>query len=205
NQQRRIMKLNGYKAPLHERFALVQLNCSFSWGTVTDTTISGEVNTAKNSKGALRVRKTLMPEASGKRIRELNSVLYEFYKWHTLNTMSTPTIGQRVFPVPLYMTYTERFADAKAKSDEALEELVTHFGDDVRTAQDELQGAFKPEDYPNAEEIRRFYAMNARFLPMPAGNQILDVLGQDVAADVDLCVQNLAQTALADAKSKFKE
>ena len=55
------MQLDGIPGTkLHERVVAVQLSCSFSWGHVTDTEISDEINTAKHSRKALRVRKSLM-------------------------------------------------------------------------------------------------------------------------------------------------
>lgn len=193
-------------ATLHNHVVEVQLTCSFSWGTVTDTIISGEVNTAKNSKGALRVRKTLLPEASGVRVKALQTVLGDFYTWHTQNTMSTPTKGRRLLPVPFYMLYMEeKFANAKAAADEALEDLVAHFDADVQLARNELQGAFNADDYPSAEEIKRYYNMDVKFFELPTSDRLLRLLGEKAAADNDAYVRQMAQVATEDAKAKLRK
>jgi hypothetical protein len=198
---------NGTKAPvtLHDHVVEVQLTCSFSWGTVTDVAISDEVNTSKNSKRSLRVRKTLMPEASGNRVKKLNTALYEFYKWHTDNTLSTPTKGRRLLPVPFYMLYMEKFAEAKAAAEDALEDLIGNYDADVQLAANELQGAFKPDDYPPADEIKRYYNMDVKFFSLPTSDRLLRLLGEKVAADNDAYVQSMAKVATEDAKAKLKE
>jgi hypothetical protein len=198
--------MNGHiPSTLHNHVVEVQLTCSFAWGTVTDTIISDEVNTAKNSKGALKVRKTLLPKSSGVRVKALQTVLGDFYTWHTSQTLSTPTKGRRLLPVPFYMLYMEKFAESKDKADEALNDLVGNFDADVLLAQDELQGAFKAEDYPSSEEIRRYYNMGVNFFELPTNDRILRLLGEKAAADNDAYVQQMAAVATEDAKAKLRK
>ena len=201
------MKANGTKhAPtLHEKVVEVQLTCSFSWGNVTDNAISTEVNVDKHSGNALRVRKTLMPKDSGLRVKELCTILSEFYSWHIDNTLSTPTKGRRLLPAAFHFLYMEKLGDAKAKAEEALDEVVAHYDDDVRAAKALLGGAAKDEDYPPAEDIRGYYNCDVRFFPLPTGDRILNVLGAEVAADVDSYVDAMAQAAVEDAKGKLRE
>lgn len=191
--------------PIHERVVEIRLSCSFSWGTTTDTLISEEVNQQKQSKSALWVRKKLMPDASGARVKKLQGVLNEFYAWHCLNTMSTQTKGVRLLPSAFYMLYCERFGDAKQAAEAAFDDLLTHYDADVQLAKQALQAAFKPEDYPPATEIRRYMNMDVKFFPLPTGDRILNVLGQEVANDVDAYVVDMAKAATDDAKAKLKE
>lgn len=193
-----------YKPSLHERVVAVQLSCSFSWGQVLDQAISDEVNYTKHSRSALKVRKTLMPEASGVRVDKLRSVLNDFYTWHKDNTLSTPTKGQRLLPVAFHFIYMEKFGDAKQRADDAFDDLVAHYADDVDEACKLLKDAFKAEDYPVASEIKRYYNMSVQLLPVPQGNALLNVLGKEVANDVDQYVETMAQVAIDNAKAKLK-
>jgi len=190
---------------LHEKVVEVQLTCSFSWGNTTDNAISGEVNTAKHSGDALRVRKTLMPKDSGTRVKALQTALGDFYTWHKDNTMSTPTKGRRLLPVSSHFIYMEKFADARATAQSALNDLIDHYDDDVAAAKGLLQGAFKAEDYPPATEINRYFNCDVRFFPLPTGDRILGVLGKEVAADVDEYVKSMGKMAVDDAKSKLQK
>lgn len=198
---------NGKHAPatLHEKVVEVVLTCSFSWGTVTDTAISGEVNSDKKSGRALRVRKTLMPEGSGVRVKKLQTALSDFYVWHIQNTLSTPTKGRRLLPAAFHFLWMEKFGDARALAEDALEELIASYDDDVQAARVLLGDAFKPEDYPQSEAIRGYYNMDVNFFPLPTGDRILKLLGDEVAADVDAYVDSMAKVAVEDAKGKLKE
>jgi hypothetical protein len=198
---------NGTKAPatLHDHVVEVQLTCSFSWGTVTDVVISDEVNSNKQSGNALKVRKTLMPKASGARVKALQTILSEFYGWHTQNTLSTPTKGRRLLPVPFHFLYMEKFGDAKGKADDALADLIGNFDADVQLARNELQGAFKADDYPTADEIDKYYNMDVKFFELPTSDRLLRLLGEKVAADNDAYVESMAKVATEDAKAKLRD
>jgi hypothetical protein len=85
---------------VHEKAAIVVLNCAFSWGTVTDKEITDENIKDKGAvAGSLRTRKTLLPQASGAHVDTLRSVCTTFYnRVHLQRTFSTPIKGQRIMP-----------------------------------------------------------------------------------------------------------
>lgn len=194
------------KIQIQDKATLVVLNCAFSWGTVTDKQLTDETNTNKKSvKGSLRVKKTLLPKASGVYVNALQTTLGEFYRWHTSKTYATPTEGQRIMPTAFYMDYMQRFGEARATSEAALDALITGYDDSVELAKSLLVDSFKSTDYPPAEEIRQYYKFGVRFLPVPTGDAIMNALGAGVAADVDGYVQEMLKSAAQDAKKRLRE
>jgi hypothetical protein len=146
-----------------------------------------------------------MPEASGARVKKLQTALNEFYTWHVQNTLSTPTKGRRLLPAAFHFLYMEKFADARAAAEDALDDLVGNFAADMQAAQMLLGAAFKPDDYPQPEAIRDYYNMDVKFFPLPTGDRIMNLLGAEVAADVDAYVESMAKAAVADAKAKLRD
>lgn len=196
----------NYNGKIQDKASIVILNAAFSWGTVTDKQITDETNDKKGSvKGSLRVKKTLLPKASGVYVNALQSTIGEFYRWHTSKTYATPTEGQRILPTAFYFEYMQRFGEARATSEAALDALVAGYDASVELAKSLLDDAFKSTDYPPAEEIRQYYKMQVRFLPVPTGDAIMNALGAGVAADVDNYVGDMLKTAAAEAKKRLHE
>lgn len=191
---------------VQDHAAIVILNCAFSWGTITDKEITDETNSNKHTQTkALRVRKTLLPADSGKDVAAVNTLLSTFYAYHTSRTYATPIKGQRIIPVAFTMPYMEKFGETQAAAHTALATLKAGYPAAVKRAAELLQGAFKAEDYPDVDEIEQYFTFKYRFLPVPAGDHVMNALGAGVAASVDDYVGTILTTAAADAKDRLRE
>jgi hypothetical protein len=190
-----------------DKLVLVVLSCSFSWGTKTDKEMSeAAVDEAGATTGAVRVRKTLFPAASGKHIKAVQSTLSAFYgNVHMVHTFGIGLKGQRAMPSAFYMKYDEKFGETLALADAALDELEAGYPQAIKDAQVLLGTAFKADDYPPIDEIRNYFTFDRKFLPMPDGNSILNALGAAVAADVNEHVDEMLKIAAGDAKARLKK
>lgn len=191
---------------LHDKAVIVQLHNSFSWGTITDKVITEETNQVKGStKGSLHVRKKLLPDAAGKQVAELKTLISTFYQYHISRTASTGTDGDRILPTAFHMDYERTFNQSQAAQEVALDNLEAGYPAAVQQAQVLLDGAFNPADYPPAEEIKSYHKCKHRFLPIPSGNAIFNALGASVAANVDEYVGEIMTAAANDAKKRLRE
>lgn len=198
--------MNNFNVALHEKAAIVQLNCAFSWGTITDKAITDETNISKGATaGAMHVRKKLLPAAAGVHAELVRSTLAKFYQYHSKRTFSTPITGQRIMPTAFYMDYMEQFGEANASSRRAMDALVAGYDGAVLQARALLGASFNPLDYPDAQEIERYFTLHVRFLPVPEGDRIFKALGAGVAHDVNEYVGHVMTTAAADAKQRLRE
>lgn len=196
----------SYNPQLHDKAVIVQLHNSFSWGTITDKIITEETNQAKGSvKGAMHVRKKLLPAAAGKEVAELKTLIYTFYQYHISRTASTGTDGDRIIPTAFHFDYERTFNESAAAQLVALDNLEAGYPAAVQQAQVLLDGGFNPADYPPVEEIRSYYKCKHRFLPIPSGNAIFNALGASVAANVDSYVGEIMTAAASDAKKRLRE
>lgn len=190
-----------------DKLVLVVLSCSFSWGTKTDKEMSeAAVDDAGATTGAVRVRKTLFPAASGKHIKAVQSTLSAFYgNVHMAHTFGIGMKGQRAMPASFYMKYMEKFGETTAQADHALDDLEAGYPQAVRDAEKLLGSAFKSDDYPPANEIRQYFTFDVKFLPVPEGNNIMNALGAAVAADVNTHVEDMLALAAKDAKDRLRK
>lgn len=191
---------------IRDKAVLVRLNCSFSWGTCLDRKITQEATDANHAvQGSIRARKTLLPQDAGVYVKAVQSTLSSFYQYHKSKTYATPTEGDRLMPTLFYMDYMQKFGEALASGGTALAALKDNYPASIVKAKQLLGGAFKPEDYPEADEIDRYYSLAVRFLPVPTGDAVMNALGQGVAADVDAYVSEILTTAAADAKQRLRD
>jgi hypothetical protein len=190
-----------------DKLVLVVLSCSFSWGTKTDKQMS-EAATEETgaTTGAVRVRKTLFPAASGKHIKAVQSSLSAFYSnVHMQHTFGVGMKGQRAMPSAFYMKYMEKFGETQAHADAALDELEAGYPQAIKDAKALLGTAFKVDDYPPVDEIREYFTFDVKFLPMPAGDHIMNALGAAVASDVNEHVDKMLQAAADDAMDRLRK
>lgn len=191
---------------LQDKATLVILNCAFSWGNMLDKEITNEIAADKHSaRGAVRAHKTLLPGASGVHVKEVQAHLSAFYQYHASKTFATPIRGQRLMPATFWMEYMEKFGEAQASTDAAMDTLVAGYPAAVISAKALLIDAYNEADYPPAEEIRRYLKLDVHFLPVPSGDHILNALGTGVAADVDAFVTDVMQVAAEDAKKRLRD
>jgi hypothetical protein len=192
---------------VQDKAVLVVLNCSFSWGNTLDREITDETNSNKGSmQNSLRVRKTLLPGASGVHVDLVKKCLSAFYGgYHKIHTYSTPIVGQRVMPAVWHLDYMEKFGETGHASRAAMDVLKAAYPKAVQDARALLGDAWKAEDYPDVEEIEQYYKFDVNFLPVPSGDAIMNALGKSVAAEVDVYVGDMMKSAAKDAKQRLKD
>lgn len=190
---------------IHDAVVIAQLNCAFSWGTITDKKITEEVNADKGStRGSVRARKTLLPAAAGTAVALVQEACSKFYTYHTSRTLATGVKGQRLLPTAFYLDYMTEFGAAEAEVDSAMSALESAYPEAIKEAQVLLGAAFDPADYPPVQELREYLAFRVRFLPMPQGNAIMNALGAAAAADVDSYVQDAVKLATDEAADRLR-
>lgn len=188
---------------LNEKLMVAKLNCSYSFGNVTDKAITEETRSNKGTK-SLRVTKELFPKESGEKLRKLQFELVKFYQYHKKVTLSSATDGERLLPVAFYLDYNNEFNDARTKIDVAFQEFVNDYDAAILKAQPFLHSAFNAADYPDKGTLGKYLNFHVQLLPLPDAKTLLDVIGESVQADVDTYVQEAAQAAYNDTKNRVR-
>ncbi len=195
-------KTNGVN--IAEKLMAVRLNCSYSFGHTTDRRITAETNASKGTRGALLVRKDLLPGVSGVELKALQATLATFYQYHKKVTMSSVNDGERLLPVAFYLDYMQEYGVYKALVDDRFEAFRVAYPTSILLAAPLLAAAYNPADYPPQDELWRTLHFNVRTLPLPDAGVLLDKVGESVQADVDSFLQEAMQAAFADVNTRIK-
>lgn len=154
---------------------LVTLSMS-AWSPVrVDRELSNDVATARDATArAFTVRKDLFPGADAS-FKTVNLVQASFRRYHydiTLPFGTNSAIidrGPRLLANANFMKYTETLVGHRKEMNRALDRAVETFAENVDKARLKLGSAFKARDYPDPNDLRRLFSMDADFIPIPDG------------------------------------
>jgi len=195
------------KPTIQDQATIVQLSCSFNWGTITDKIITDEVNHDKHTMTkALRVRKTLLPAEAGVYVQALQTTLGGFYNgYHMSHTWATPTKGQRILPVVFYPEWMKGYGETCSRAKEKLTDLKDNYKSAIEKAKVLLGSGFNIDDYPPVDEIDQYLSLGVRWLPIPKGDHVASALGAGVASSVDQYVNEMQVIATDEAKQRLRK
>jgi hypothetical protein len=75
--------------------------------------------------------------------------------------------GARILPVDLHLTFTEKFGCLRRSFEAAVEDFLAAYGDAKTAARATLGSLYREEDYPTAARLRRSFAFELAFEPLP--------------------------------------
>lgn len=140
--------------------------------------------------GAGNVNKHLF-DGRNNRVKEALSKYAEVYSYVKANTVPWST-GVDMLNIDHYMEFTSNLRELIAKADEAVDDLVANWGEEVRKDLDRLQtiadrkgkpNLVNPHDYPSADELKQRFGIEVRFLPVPtAGDFRVNISDEDKAS-----------------------
>lgn len=124
-----------------------------------------------NGKGATReagkwIKNLIDPKALNPITQKAQEARIEHYRL----TLPWSDEGIRILPCELYLKYAEKMRAIKKLFFQEVETFLKNYDSHVLNAQNNLKGMFNPADYPTAEQIKRAFAFDYNFLPIPCGN-----------------------------------
>lgn len=180
---------------IHARALLVWLQISTWSARRYDKTITRKVNAEYNaSEDAGRYNKFLLPgdaESYKTLIALANSIRAKHYE----QTLAWSDEGWRLLPTANYMQYADWVRDRQREFTSALDSFVRDYPYLKTQAQIKLNGLYKPEDYPDAYDIRSRFEVSITYAPVPAEGDIRVDLGADQIAAIESSIQSRVQQA----------
>lgn len=160
---------------LRDHAMLVVLHMA-AWTPIrTDRDLSNDVGTARDAlASAFTVRKSLFP-SDDQSFTMVETVQRSFRRYHYAKTLpfgGTGTLrdrGPRLLSTALFMEYTQTLVQSRAAMFEAVGKAEATYTQAVERARTSLGSAFKERDYPEASMLRRLFAIEADFIPVPNG------------------------------------
>jgi len=175
-------------------YLLLDLRTS-TWGaSKTDKQASEEIAALKNAKqGSVKVVKNLMAGADQEltaikqAVRGVRTGVEALCHWWA--------DGQYIFPTTKYMEVVPKVENARKIWEDAVEAFVLVYGS--RLAEVQLGALNDSNDYPSPAEVRKLFAMDISYLPVPVVADFSRVmLPQEVAVELatKLAEQTTAKT-----------
>lgn len=186
---------------LTEKAMLVDLNVSVFSGRRHDKAITAEVaETHGAAADAGRYNKLLVAkDAIAIPEKAAGALRIEHYKF----TLPWADSGPRILPVAAYFDYTNALQAKREAFDAAVDQFVEQWPNLVQDARRRLNGMFREEDYPSAENIRRRFGVNISVFPLPDASDFRVTLTETelkrIRQDIELTVTDRMENAVRDA------
>lgn len=193
---------------IHSRAMLVALRISSWRATRMDKEITREVAERHGLAGDSGwYSKKLLPGA--KPYDALMSVIHEARKLHYANTLAWSDEGWRLLPSANFMAHADLMRSLHSRFDSLYQDFEREYPALQDLARDALNGAFKRKDYPSIYELRRKFAFNLDYAPLPAkGDFRLDLPSdaiEQIGARVEDRVTQATRQAVEDAWARLSD
>lgn len=185
---------------LASRAMIVSLTISQWSGRRLDRQITDEVNQQHNAASdAGRYNKLLLPkEALAPIVSVVGETRADFLK-RTLPWMDN---GSRIMASDGYLNHMSWIRSQTSKFERAVNDFIRAYPGHVQEAQTRLKSMFKPEDYPDTDELRRKFQVECKVLPVPTSEDfrvdMSDVQAQRIREDIERQVADATGDAVRD-------
>jgi hypothetical protein len=201
---------------LRQSAVLVQARTSSWIPTKRDNDLSADMANANagDAAGFIGVKR-LMTGNFARPFTNINSLLSTFRQRVLAITLPYGTgaarleVGPRILANARFMDAQKLLVETQVRLDELVTEAVDNLAHAIQHARSTLGGAFKDSDYPSAEALRRMYAVDLTFSPVPDMGgfgqlppDAMLVLGEKMAKDQNAVASN-ASRALTERATEY--
>lgn len=192
---------------IDEATMLLEFNASVWTARKLDKSATDEVVTTKGakSKDAARVNKSLM--AGRTELTEIQAVVGEARTFVYENTAPWSDVGQRWITTNRLLKVDKRMQDFSVVFWEKVDAFCNIYPTLITAQAMALGDMFNRNDYPPVAEIRRKFAFNYDFLPVPTADfrvRIPNDAAEDLRARLETANTRRMEAALGDIRAKMK-
>ena len=196
--------MNSKIQEIAKRISVVTLEQGLWSPVVTNRDESKKVNDAHHTADAAKVLVTLTNSPSLVALGELKRRVYQE---HTNMTRPSITKGMRILRTGFHLKHSEMIRIRKGEMDTLVDAFIPEYMDEKRTAPVRLNGLYNAADWPAADEVRRRFRCECRYLPCPSDGAWSEWLEETVlASETELVEQfgnalrHLVATCKADGR-----
>lgn len=194
---------------IHSRALLVWLTISTWTARRYDKAITSKVNRDYNaSTDAGRYNKFLLP-GDAAAYKTLITLAGSIRAKHYEQTLTWSDEGWRLLPTANYMQYAQWFREQQSAYRNALDQFVADYPTLRAEASIRLKGLYRDEDYPSAQDIRKRFALDVQYSPVPSVGDIRVDLASDQVGAIEQSIrqriEGATQIAVRDAWDRLYE
>jgi hypothetical protein len=166
---------------LADKAMLVRLRRSMRSPYAYDSTATHQVEAAANATRIGRFNKHLMKNSAA--LKRCTSAFTDVYTYANKHTLPWLDDGLRLLPAHLYADFTSSLRQRIHAAEQEADNLALVWHSEINNDALRLGNLFNPNDYPDATEIRNYWSISTRFLPVPTTNDFRTQIDpQDVAS-----------------------
>lgn len=165
-----------------------------------DKQVSDEVAKKHKSKRELGVYNKHIIDPKAPTLVAVKQWAWELRSWHYDRTVPFANNGQRFLKATEILSYTADLTKRVKEGRKLWAEFVADFPRLKAKAKRELNGLYDEADYPSIEKLDSRFLVDRTFYPVPdAGHVVLDLVGEEVAKEVQESTEVAVRNAVAEA------
>ncbi len=175
-----------------EKAMLAAVHISVWTATKYDKEVSRQVadqHGARESAG--RYNKKLLQQAA--KLDAIKTLAGQIRTYVYKITLPWSDEGYRILPASLYFSLAEEMKDWERRFYLAVNEFLAEYPSYIEQGRMELNGLFRPEDYPDPQKIREKFELRLEILPIPSGEDFRVSLSEEqrarISRDIDAQVR----------------
>lgn len=90
--------------------------------------------------------------------------------WHYRHTLAWGDTNQRLLPTKMYFDYVKQMGEYAKQGAALADEFVAKYDNELALAKRRLKDAFNEGDYPTKDSLRRKFACELNYWPLPSDN-----------------------------------
>lgn len=180
---------------------LVELSISCWTGRKKDKKASQEITSANNADdGVANVHKKLLADCE--ELIAIQKFVGNVRNIHYSSTLAWSDTGLRLLPTAKYFKYHQQLTELKTEFHRLESIFLTGYDWAVSQMQAKLGGLHDASDYPTVESLRRKFAFQLSYIPLPeAGDFRVDINNEaitQIKADYESFYERTFNTAMND-------
>jgi hypothetical protein len=188
---------------LSQKAVLVALNISQWSARRLDKKITDETNKEHSATAdAGRYNKLLLKK---EHIEPMQNVVGRARGVHLEMTQPWTDMGPRLLPSALVITYQNKMRELRHEFENEVEKFCTRYPISVAERKVELNGMFRPADYPSVREIRDRFAFGVEMFNVPDVTDFRVSIGEEHVADLRIQIEESTRRCLAGAMRDVHE
>ena len=185
---------------IESKAMLINLSISCWSGRKYDRKVSDEIAEEKSAEqSAGRYNKCIINRPV---IAKIEKVANKIRIFHYTNTLPWGNEGSRILPSANYFDYTKRFRELKYEFENASNEFINQYENEIIAAQKTLGAMFKQEDYPTKSRIEGAFSVETSVYPIPIASDFRVALGKEeeekIKNDIENNIKNVINVATKD-------
>lgn len=162
-----------------------------------------ETQTGAQSKKAIRVNKSLLPDSTW--LKQVKHIATRARQYNYSVTRAWNDDGARILPTQLFTKHRQKMEEYQTEFEEAVERFLDGYHESIKRASADLGFAFREEDYPDTGKLKGKFSFELQHIPIPTSGDFRVGVTQSQMEEIKAQLERSAEEAALKSRKQLYE